>query len=222
MSSGGAVRISELSRASGISVATVKFYLREGLLHEGMRTSATQAQYDETHLARLRLIRALLGPGGLPIARALDVLQAIDHPPESMHDLLGVAAGAVSRASPPQAHGRVHELMRRWGWRVDDKDCSTHDALQEALDALDAAEFGLPEETIDLYVNHLSQIAGEELAGVPTDSPAAAVRYVVLGTVLIEPLMLALRRMAQQEASARRFDTPAPDAASDSSSTLEP
>ena len=34
---------------------------------------------------------------------------------------------------------------------------------------------------------------------------AAAVRYVVLGTVLIEPLILALRRVAEQEASARRF-----------------
>jgi hypothetical protein len=39
----------------------------------------------------------------------------------------------------------------------------------------------------------------------PTDSPTAAVRYVVLGTVLIEPLILTLGRLAEQEASARRF-----------------
>ena len=39
----------------------------------------------------------------------------------------------------------------------------------------------------------------------PKESAAAAVRYVVLGTVLIEPLILNLRRMAQQEESARRF-----------------
>ena len=52
----------------------------------------------------------------------------------------------------------------------------------------------------------------------PTDSPADAVRYVVLGTVLVEPLLLALRRMAQQEPSVRRFggtsaghDGPPPD-----------
>jgi hypothetical protein len=31
------------------------------------------------------------------------------------------------------------------------------------------------------------------------------VRYVVLGTVLVEPLLLALRRLAQQDASRRRF-----------------
>jgi len=59
---------------------------------------------------------------------------------------------------------------------------------------------------------HLSRLLDDivtvpeaEIAGVPTESAAAAVRYVVLGTVLVEPVLLTLRRMAQQEASARRF-----------------
>ena len=47
--------------------------------------------------------------------------------------------------------------------------------------------------------------AALEVGAVPTDSAAAAVRYVVLGTVLVEPLLLTLRRMAHQELSARRF-----------------
>jgi hypothetical protein len=51
----------------------------------------------------------------------------------------------------------------------------------------------------------MRQIAQFEIDNLPTDSPTAAVRYVVLGTVLIEPLILALRRLAEQEASARRF-----------------
>ena len=51
----------------------------------------------------------------------------------------------------------------------------------------------------------MEQIAAYELATVPTDPPEAAVRYVVLGTMLPEPLLLALRRLAQQAASARRF-----------------
>jgi hypothetical protein len=32
------------------------------------------------------------------------------------------------------------------------------------------------------------------------------VRYVVLGTVLVEPLLLALRRLAQQDAAVRTYD----------------
>jgi DNA-binding transcriptional MerR regulator len=176
MSSGVAMRISELSSQTGVSVATVKFYLREQLLHEGVRTSATQAQYDESHVARLRLIRALLGPAGLSVAAAHQVIQAIEKPPESVHELLGVAATAVA------------------GPNVDD-----------ALRALDEAGFELPDGALDVYTEHMRQIAQFEIDNLPTDSPTAAVRYVVLGTVLIEPLILALRRLAEQEASARRF-----------------
>ncbi len=57
------MRISELSRTTGVPIATIKFYLREHLLPEGTRTSATQAQYGEEHVSRLRLVRALIGPG---------------------------------------------------------------------------------------------------------------------------------------------------------------
>jgi DNA-binding transcriptional MerR regulator len=176
MSSEAAMRISELSSQTGVPLATIKFYLREKLLHEGVRTSATQAQYDESHVARLRLIRALLGPAGLSVAAAQRVIRAIEEPPESLHELLGVAATAVA------------------GPNVDD-----------ALRALEEAGFELPEGALDVYLDHMRQIAQFEIDNLPTDSPTAAVRYVVLGTVLIEPLILALRRVAEQEASARRF-----------------
>ena len=61
------MRISALAAEAGLPVATVKFYLREGLLHPGTATSATQAAYDAGHLQRLRLVRALLGPVGLSV-----------------------------------------------------------------------------------------------------------------------------------------------------------
>ena len=201
------MRISELAERSGVPVATIKYYLRERLLHEGELTSATQARYDESHLERLRLIRALVGPAGLSIARVRTVLHQVDNPPESVHDLLGVGAGAITKKSPAELpHERVHELMRSWGWRVDDKDCGTHAALEEALLGLDAAGFALPASALEDYRQHMEAIAEREVADVPTESAEAAVRYVVLGTVLIEPLLLALRRLAQQEASARRFE----------------
>ena len=56
------MRISALATAADVPLATVKFYLREGLLHPGAATSATQASYDESHVRRIRLIRALTGP----------------------------------------------------------------------------------------------------------------------------------------------------------------
>ena len=200
------MRISELSTQTGVPVATIKFYLRESLLPEGVRTSATQAQYDESHVARLRLVRALLGPGGLSVAAAHRVIQAIEEPPASVHELLGVAARAVARPGVvTDGDPRVEELMQRCAWQIDEKDHPTYAVLEEALQALDEAGFELPEGALDVYVKHMRQIAEYEIENVPTDSPTAAVRYVVLGTVLIEPVILALRRLAQAEASARRF-----------------
>ena len=200
------MRISELSRETGVPVATVKFYLRERLLHEGELTSPPQAQYDDSHVSRLRLIGALLGPGGLTVAAARELLARLEHPPESQHDLLGVAHLAVTRPAPPDVDlHHVQQLMTQWGWQVDEKDCDTQAALADALGGLSAAGFELPEGALETYARAMADIAETEIAGVPTDSVESAVRYVVLGTVLIEPLLLALRRLAQQDASSRRF-----------------
>ncbi len=205
-SQGVAVRISELARESGVPVATVKYYLREGLLREGRRTAATQAQYDDEHVSRLRLIRALLGPGKLSVATAREVLAHIDAPPAATHDLLGLAQATVT---PPAAEGvdlrRVHELMRRWGWQVDPQACDSQAVLAEALTGLEAAGLPVTEHLLDRYAAAMFSAAEAEIDGVPTDSVDEAVRYVVLGTVLVEPVLLALRRLAEQEASKRRF-----------------
>lgn len=200
------MRISDLSRETGVPVATLKFYLREGLLHEGERTSATQARYDASHVARVQLIRALTGPGGLSVATAREVLGSIDRPPPSTHDLLGHAHRAVHRAPEGAVDlDDVQQLMSELGWQVDPEHAGPQAEVAAALDALKAAGFELPEGMLRSYAEAMFGLAERELAAVPTDSPAAAVRYVVLGTVLVEPLLLALRRMAQQEASARRF-----------------
>ena len=111
-------------------VATIKFYLREGLLPDGVLTSATQAQYDETHVARLRLVRALIGPGGLSHRRGTVVIEAIDDPPNSVPTTCSGSRRwrSVARAAHHD-HSRVHDLMRSLGWQVDEKDCETHAAL---------------------------------------------------------------------------------------------
>src|SRR5215218_9536808 len=101
------MRISELSRESGVPVATIKYYLREGLLPAGTPTSATSAWYDERHVDRLNLIRALVDVGRLPIARVREVVTALEQPPTSWHDLLGAAHGAL----PPAAGGPVEETV---------------------------------------------------------------------------------------------------------------
>src|ERR1700722_7876060 len=54
-----AMRLSELARPRGVSIPSIKFYLRGGLLPAGEALSKTQADYNQAHVDRLRLIRAL-------------------------------------------------------------------------------------------------------------------------------------------------------------------
>ena len=89
------MKISELSERSGVPVATVKFYIREGMLARGEALSATRAEYGEEHLARLRLIAALADVRGLPLARVREVLTLIDAPLDDPLETLGRAVGAL-------------------------------------------------------------------------------------------------------------------------------
>ena len=79
-----------------------------------------------------------------------------------------------------------------------------------ALQGLDRAGFdGAGRGDAGLPRVRCGRSADAEIAGVPTDSVEAAVRYVVLGSVIVEPLLLALRRVAEQVASAERFGSTA-------------
>ncbi len=202
------MQISELARRAGVPVATVKYYLREGLLPPGELTGATRARYGEEHLERLGLVRALLGPGGLSVARARAVLAAIDAPGTSVHAALGAAHRALPGVGPEGATDleQARAVLRRRGWRVAE-DSPALVALAGALDALRAAGAAPADDLLDRYAEAAGRIGEQDVAGVPTASVAEAVRFVVVNTVLLEPVLLALRRLAQEDASRRRFPT---------------
>jgi DNA-binding transcriptional MerR regulator len=199
------MRISELSARSGVSVATLKYYLREGLLHAGVATSATSATYDDTHLERVRLIRALLESGGLTIAAARKVTDALDAPPPGRHSLLGVAQYALSdggtdSGTPAPA---ADALLEALGWRVDP--CApARQELESAIAAASAGGLDLSRRDLSAYARAMRRVAEVDVRGVPRDSPAAALRHVVVGTVLVDPVLIALRRLAQEDVSSRQ------------------
>lgn len=199
------MRISELSAHTGVSVPTIKYYLREGLLPEGERSAPTQAAYGETHVQRLRVIRALID-SGVSVAETRRVLDALDGGPEDAHLLLGTAHAAVT---PPIDEdldvAAAERLVEGLGWKPGMCDQRVLYGVARALQTLERAGFAVPDEVMPVYLASMRQIAQAEIAGVPTDSAEAAVSYVVLGSVLVEPLLLALRRVAEQVASAERF-----------------
>ena len=69
--------VSELADRADVPLATVKYYLREGLLPPGENVGPRRAEYDEAHLRRLRVLRALREVGGAPVS-ALQVIVDAD------------------------------------------------------------------------------------------------------------------------------------------------
>ncbi|MET8678599.1 MerR family transcriptional regulator [Streptomyces sp. NPDC004647] len=90
------MRIGGLGRRTGVPVPTIKYYVREGLLPARQLTSRNQANYDESHERRLRLIRALLDVGGMSVASITDVPAAVADSAKPVHKVLGAAVGSVA------------------------------------------------------------------------------------------------------------------------------
>ena len=197
----------ELSARSGVPVATVKYYLRAGLLPGGESTGATRARYDEAHVRRLRLIRALAEVGGLRLDDVRRVLDAVDDDALSLHDVLSTAHSRLSagQGEPSQdARARVAALARRRRWRVDASGAHAT-ALARALDTLAELDAPLTDEGLDSYAATADGIAEREFAHFPASSRESAARDAVVLTVLIEPVLLTLRRLAHENLSTRRF-----------------
>ncbi len=219
------MRLSELARNSGISVPTIKYYLREGLLPPGFPISATQADYNDTHASRLTMIRALIDVGGLSVATVRSVLSAIDTGPQRLASAIDQVHDALAATSGPSADlpHRALAALTDLGWQVD-PDSAVLRQLDTALAAAD--QVGLPTGAprLRVYADAALAMAEYDIASIPTghdaQAAAAAVTYVVLGTVLYEPLLLALRRLAQEQVYRRTYQA-APDATSDGGSVTE-
>lgn len=215
------MKMSELSRRSGVAIPTIKFYLREGLLPAGHSTASNQADYDEDHLRRLRLVRALISFGGLSVTASREVLGAISEPLDLFHTLgvthyaLGAPVADTADAAPAtDANGaevaddcaaEAEALIERMGWSVGEESPGRA-ALAAGLRALRkvGTDFGatdllpyaeLAEATARVDLDHLAGI---------DDRIDVAERALVM-TVLLEPVLATLRRMAQENEATLRY-----------------
>ncbi|MET9296951.1 MerR family transcriptional regulator [Streptomyces sp. NPDC003077] len=210
------MRLAELSERSGIPTATIKYYLREKLLPPGHRVSATQAEYGEEHLRRLRLVRALIQVGRMPVATAREVLNAAEDESLAHHTRLGIAVSALPHGPEPTAddpattaaHHEVEALLHRLSPPPahDARDLPAYGTLINAVAAL--ARLGYPHDAAHLapYARLARELAVTDLDMVEAyDTPAEQVEAAVALTVLYEPVLLSLRRLAEADESHRRF-----------------
>jgi DNA-binding transcriptional MerR regulator len=208
------MRVSQLSRESGVSVASIKYYVREGLLPAGEATAVNQADYGEAHLRRLSLIRALIDIGGLSVATAKEILQAVDTPDVPLAAVFGRAQRAVSQADLYERTGseaarrRVDALIGDKGWLVSSKNPG-RTAAANVIDAFLDSGHGSLLDLFEDYADAALAVAEADLSAVQRQSDVSAMAdTVVAGTVLGDALFAALRRIAQEHVTAVRFPVP--------------
>ncbi|SEF35921.1 MerR HTH family regulatory protein [Amycolatopsis pretoriensis] len=199
------MRMAELSAESGVPVATVKYYLREGLLFPGERTSPNQARYSAAHVQRLRLVKALTEVGGLPLASVGAVLAAIDGD-ATPHETMGVVqqelAGPppkVSGEAAEWAAGLLHELALRHGWKWHGMEDYTVGNLVAALAT--AKELGHEKlaERLDEYFALAMRVAELDVEVVTgLTSFDKIIEAGLVATVLGDRIFTGLRHLAQE------------------------
>ncbi|MGW6703953.1 MerR family transcriptional regulator [Streptomyces sp. NPDC054956] len=211
------MRLAELSERSGVSTATIKYYLREGLLAPGHLVSATTAEYDEGHLRRLRLVRALIQVGGIPVAKAKEVLAHVDDESLGRTIRMGAALWALPQGPEPDeedaavvtARREVDRLLETLGWSTARElgDLSpVHRSLVVAVATLLRLGYPWDAELMAPYAELMHRAAVRDLDFVETyPSESEKVETAVAAAVLFQPVLKALHRLAQEEESARRY-----------------
>ncbi|MFE0513163.1 MerR family transcriptional regulator [Streptomyces sp. NPDC058964] len=211
------MRLAELSERSGVSTATIKYYLREGLLPPGRQVNATTAEYDEEHLRRLRLVRAMIQVGRVPVATVREVLGHVDDDSLGRTIRLGAALWALPQVSEPDtedefvqaAHRETEELLDTLGWsnaKLLTTISPAYRSLVVAVAAFRRLGYDWDSELLVSYARLMHQAAVLDLDFVERHtSEAEKIETALLGAILTEPMLQALHRLAQEEESARRY-----------------
>jgi DNA-binding transcriptional MerR regulator len=205
--------LGELAAAAGLPVGTVKYYLREGLLPAGRLRSATRADYDDTHLQRLRLLRLLREVGEVPIERLRGLVEVLDSGGAGL-DLLGSGAAALvaTPRRPASAHDDraarlARDVLAERGWALQ-PGSPWHDRLTDVLAT--ALEFepegpGPLEDLVRHYARVADEIGEADVAALDAEEPAALLAQLVVGQVVYGRLLEVLRQVAEAHHAVRRW-----------------
>jgi DNA-binding transcriptional MerR regulator len=223
------MRLAELSRRSGVSRSSIKFYLREGLVPAGEPQARNQARYGERHLERLALIRALREVARLPldvIARVTGELdRALREGWDSDADPIGEALRAIYAPAPrprsaeeqaelEKLRGEVKEFLRGLDWTTGEEGHYFADEIADALlEVRRHLSPSYPVAALASYARVAWKLSEAEFAQLPPgfrvplrergDDISEPSRLAILNTVLFERIFGALRRCANSMRSIR-------------------
>ncbi len=200
------MQVSELVRATSVPLATVKYYLREGLLPAARKLTARSSEYGEEHVRRLTLLRMLREIGAIPVGRLRELVDAVDNPGLSEHEVFARASDAIAAAAsvPAQeadaeAREVVDQLLDAIGWTEVERGCIDVGNLERVVAQIRRTGlFRVNAETLAPYANAADAIGRNEIEQLPaTGDRAVRLERMVVGTVAYGQVLTILRRLAE-------------------------
>ncbi|KEP38808.1 MerR family transcriptional regulator [Mycobacterium kansasii] len=206
------MRISELAEQSGATVATIKYYLREGLLPPGSKVGERRAEYGDRHVARLRLLRVLREIGKVSVSDLKEIVAAVEDESLSMHQTYGAAYDALARTSADvsaEMRTLAQHVVRQAGWTHVRPDSPALDHLAGLLEVLIELGAMFDMDYAAEYLGLIDALAAYEVSRLGKAERAedrdAVVQYMVVGQAVGGQLLLSLRRIGHEHHSALRF-----------------
>ena len=163
--------ISELSDRTRVPIDMINHYLRIGVLPRGRPIADRRSEYDETHVERLRLIRAMIEVGGMRLDSVRRVFDSVDESQSSLRDALGQAHYELSRHfiedNEPTAGSlaTVDGVIARQDWHI------AEDSVHRA--ALASAWTPSPRSTARSTTSSSTSTPGWQVRSRPSRSPTS-------------------------------------------------
>jgi hypothetical protein len=143
---------------------------------------------------------------GLSVAATQTLLTKITDQSLTIHGQLRIAHREMSKVQTLEVELQpALALTQHWGWSVAEEDGDELKAFAEALNTFAEAGVRICQENLDAYVGAMRKTAELEIAGISGESAVEGAHEFILAAVLAEPLLLSLRRLAQQDVLRRRM-----------------
>jgi DNA-binding transcriptional MerR regulator len=199
------VYLKELSQRSGVSVPSIKFYLREGLLKPGTQIGTTRADYGEEHLRRLELILTLRKVVGLGLDAIGTITAAIDDPAVGGLELLGRTQSLVLglAGEPVPDHPLLAGLL---GDRWEDRPSAARNSLNALLHRMESLGVPPDAQVLQAYADAVDQVAALDIGSVASEeSRDGMVMSTAVGVHLYSGLLQGMLALAQTSRAMRQF-----------------
>jgi DNA-binding transcriptional MerR regulator len=203
------MQLKELSERTGISPASIKFYLREGLLPAGQSVHATRAEYSPQHVTRLELIQALRRVVGLNITQIRNLLKLADDGVPRLELLAAVQRTVLQLDEVGTDDGDVPTqggdgVVRFRNWP--DVPSDARRALNTHLERMENLGVPVADEVLDAYSQAVDNIAHFDItATTAPDDVNQLILAAAVGMHLQGQLVLKLLALAQASHAIRRY-----------------